>query len=245
MKKQICPYCNSVNIIAKITRGAIARFVIMDDETLDMRISEESKEFEYEVLGCKDCGNKFTEKELSIASQCSKCGKYLPENLLDESRICDVCNIANSRPELLNATKEELIRMLLMAEKGFSPIERKIEKKLQNAEKTIESIDTKLSQNEESNQKEEIGQESEQRKARKIKRKEKTEQQMSKETEEFIESITVSESSEQAETSTEDVQNLSEQQEAPFPNVQSDIVNPPAENQNANFPMFDENDEAF
>lgn len=132
-----CPHCGGSQFKAVIKRaGAIS--LTEGGAT----ILKELEKFSYEVVGCLNpsCKKALTNADLVDDAPCTKCGTvHKSEDLVDG--LCPICHAMKDRPELAQASTEDLIRMLLEAEKRNStPKGDKIEEKLEKSEATVEKV---------------------------------------------------------------------------------------------------------
>lgn len=143
---KICPHCGASAFAAMITRPCVVQVknTTGEDNSQMYEVINESKtQEEINIIKCMKCKKDVTEKELVLGVKCSQCGNIMPYDEIDESGVCVVCAALSNRSELMNASKEDLIRMLLEAEKKNSSIVKKIDKKEEEAENAVSSIKEK------------------------------------------------------------------------------------------------------
>ena len=109
-----CPKCGSVKLLAKKIVGTQIEAI----ENGEFKLISEGKKYQMEIVGCAVCKESLTESDLIESVPCKKCGKYTALENLNENGECDVCNALASRPELVNMSKEDLIRMMLKLERS-------------------------------------------------------------------------------------------------------------------------------
>ena len=111
---KLCPHCGGKMFAAKIIRGCIVEAT----EDGDFKVLKENTErHDIEVLKCGRCKNDLTNNDLVSGVTCKECGKVVNPNDINEAGVCTVCQAQKARSELANASREDLIRMLLDAER--------------------------------------------------------------------------------------------------------------------------------
>ena len=113
-----CPNCGNTKLLARKITGVQVESL----ENGEFQIKAEGAKYQLEIIGCARCKEEFDESKLVEMVQCKKCGKFTnPENL-DANGECDVCHALEERPDLANMSKEDLIRMMLKLEKNTSTL---------------------------------------------------------------------------------------------------------------------------
>ena len=275
--KKMCPHCGGTMFMGAITRACIVEVFAPDKEGEEesFNVSKETKDkYSIEVVKCIRCKRDVSKDELITGVVCKECGRAVAPDDLNKDGICSVCEAKKTRSELANASQDDLIRMLLEAEKRSSSVSEKISKKVEQAEAVNNSanddttddaaIDTKAEES--------TGKETKKRAKAPRGRKKNTD-----ETAEGNESKSETEdkptddnkSEKQSEDIKEAVDNLANSQEAPFPDfpemnaptesetqaAEDSSKEPVQENNNLEdeesvnaqepFQMFDENEEPF
>ena len=275
--KKMCPHCGGTMFMGAITRACIVEVFAPDKEGEEesFNVSKETKDkYSIEVVKCIRCKRDVSKDELITGVVCKECGRAVAPDDLNKDGICSVCEAKKTRSELANASQDDLIRMLLEAEKRSSSVSEKISKKVEQAEAVNNSanddttddaaIDTKAEES--------TGKETKKRAKAPRGRKKNTD-----ETAEGNESKSETEdkptddnkSEKQREDIKEAVDNLANSQEAPFPDfpemnaptesetqaAEDSSKEPVQENNNLEdeesvnaqepFQMFDENEEPF
>ena len=275
--KKMCPHCGGTMFMGAITRACIVEVFAPDKEGEEesFNVSKETKDkYSIEVVKCIRCKRDVSKDELITGVVCKECGRPVAPDDLNKDGICSVCEAKKTRSELANASQDDLIRMLLEAEKRSSSVSEKISKKVEQAEAVNNSanddttddaaIDTKAEES--------TGKETKKRAKAPRGRKKNTD-----ETAEGNESKSETEdkptddnkSEKQSEDIKEAVDNLANSQEAPFPDfpemnaptesetqaAEDSSKEPVQENNNLEdeesvnaqepFQMFDENEEPF
>lgn len=132
-----CPHCGGSQFKAVIKRAGAIQLT-----EGGATILKELDKFSYEVVGCLNpaCKKALTNADLVDDAPCAKCGTvHKSEDLVDG--LCPICHAMKDRPELAQASTEDLIRMLLEAEKRNStPKGDKIEEKLEKSDATVEKV---------------------------------------------------------------------------------------------------------
>ena len=136
--KNLCPKCGS-----NVFKGWIKKpgaFRINEDGKIE--ILKEGSKFATEIVECAKCNEKLTQDDLveKIGKACSKCGNLFEEEELTNG-LCPVCYAKENRKDIANASKEELIAMLLKAEKESATAEKP---KRKRKTKTKEESDEKV-----------------------------------------------------------------------------------------------------
>lgn len=139
-ESKMCPHCGSKMFAAAITKPCIVE-VTGDINNPFKILKEVDNNPEIEIVKCARCKAELKETDLVTGVKCKECGKIVAPTELTEEGICDVCDAIKKRSELANASKEDLIRMLLNAEKNANPVATKIEKKVQEAEDVVQQIE--------------------------------------------------------------------------------------------------------
>ena len=261
--KKICPHCGGHMFMAKIIRAGVVESTTNSDEPY--KILKESKDADFEILKCAKCRADVKETDLITSIQCKECGKLVNPTDVNEEGICNVCAAIKQRTEIANASREDLIKMLLDAEKKVNPVAVKMEKQIEKAEETTASNTTVTITEEAST--EEVSEETTEEVAEEKKPRRKA-RKKSATTEEIVEETTeeVSQEEEPLNFTDDAVNDIANQQDAPFPDVESmvsketpqveetpvvETVEEPVETVQeeqpigADFRMFDDTEEAF
>ena len=215
VKTKVCPHCGSSMFAAKIIRGCI----VESNEDGTVKIMKEStNKYDIEIVKCGRCKKDITEDDLVTGVTCKECGKVVNPSEISEDGICDICKAKKERSELANASTEDLIRMLLKAEKMAKSVSVPTKESVQEDAKDIKE-DT------ESNVTEEESSEPEKKtRRRKVKKNQETENTTDESQPESVsedapvEEKTSEENAEQKEAA-EAVNDIANQQEAPFPDI--------------------------
>ena len=246
-EKRMCPHCGSQMFMSKVIRPCLVE--VTTDPNEPYKVLKENKDkFEIEIVGCARCRESVTEKDLVTGVKCKECGRIVSPMDVNEEHICNVCVAIKQRAELANASREDLIQMLLSAEKKVNPVAIKMEKQIEKANTTTEEVhdDTEQPSTDDKKPK------------RKASRRKK---------EDTVDDIP-QEDEEQVSEETEAVEDIANQQEAPFPdlsmnlqeeNIQtsdSTVIEEPEiplpvvdtqeeQSVGADFHMFEEDEDAF
>ena len=276
--KKMCPHCGGTMFMGAITRACIVEVFAPDKEGEEesFNVSKETKDkYSIEVVKCIRCKRDVSKDELITGVVCKECGRPVTPDDLNKDGICSVCEAKKTRSELANASQDDLIRMLLEAEKRSSSVSEKISKKVEQAEAvnnsanndtTDDAVDTKAEES--------TGKETKKRaKAPRGRKKNTDETAEGNENKPETEDKPADEnkSEKQSEDVKEAVDDLANSQEAPFPDFpgmnapteseteaaedSSKESEPIQENNNSEdeesvnaqepFQMFDENEEPF
>ena len=276
--KKMCPHCGGTMFMGAITRACIVEVFAPDKEGEEesFNVSKETKDkYSIEVVKCIRCKRDVSKDELITGVVCKECGRPVTPDDLNKDGICSVCEAKKTRSELANASQDDLIRMLLEAEKRSSSVSEKISKKVEQAEAVNNSAndDTTDDAAVDTKAEESTGKETKKRaKAPRGRKKNTDETVEGNENKPEIENKPADDKSEkQSEDVKEAVDDLANSQEAPFPDFpgmnaptesepqaaedSSKESEPIQENNNSEdeesvnaqepFQMFDENEEPF
>lgn len=276
--KKMCPHCGGTMFMGAITRACIVEVFAPDKEGEEesFNVSKETKDkYSIEVVKCIRCKRDVSKDELITGVVCKECGRAVAPDDLNKDGICSVCEAKKTRSELANASQDDLIRMLLEAEKRSSSVSEKISKKVEQAEAVNNSVndDTTDDAVVDTKAEESTGKETKKRaKAPRGRKKNTDETAEGNESKPETEDKPADDKSEkQSEDMKEAVDDLANSQEAPFPDFpgmnaptesepqaaedSSKESEPVQENNNLEdeesvnaqepFQMFDENEEPF
>ena len=276
--KKMCPHCGGTMFMGAITRACIVEVFAPDKEGEEesFNVSKETKDkYSIEVVKCIRCKRDVSKDELITGVVCKECGRPVTPDDLNKDGICSVCEAKKTRSELANASQDDLIRMLLEAEKRSSSVSEKISKKVEQAEAVNNSVndDTTDDATVDTKAEELTGKETKKRaKAPRGRKKNTDETVEGNESKPETENKPADDKSEkQSEDVKEAVDDLANSQEAPFPDFpgmnaptesepqvaedSSKEPEPVQENNNSEdeesvnaqepFQMFDENEEPF
>ena len=141
--KKMCPHCGGTMFMGAITRACIVEVFAPDKEGEEesFNVSKETKDkYSIEVVKCIRCKRDVSKDELITGVVCKECGRAVAPDDLNKDGICSVCEAKKTRSELANASQDDLIRMLLEAEKRSSSVSEKISKKVEQAEAVNNSV---------------------------------------------------------------------------------------------------------
>jgi DNA-directed RNA polymerase subunit RPC12/RpoP len=111
---KVCPHCGGKMFAAKIIRGCIVEAT--EDGGFKI-LKENTDKHDIEVLKCGRCKNELTNDQLISGVACKECGKIVNPNDVNTDGVCSICQAQKDRSELASASREDLIRMLLDAER--------------------------------------------------------------------------------------------------------------------------------
>ena len=274
--KKMCPHCGGTMFMGAITRACIVEVFAPDKEGEEesFNVSKETKDkYSIEVVKCIRCKRDVSKDELITGVICKECGRAVAPDDLNKDGICSVCEAKKTRSELANASQDDLIRMLLEAEKRSSSVSEKISKKVEQAEAVNNSA------NDDTTDDAAVDTKAEESTGKETKKRAKAPRGRKKNTDETVEgNESKSETDnkpadDKSEKQSEDVKeagdDLANSQEAPFPDfpgmnaptesetqaVEDSSKEPVQENNNLDdeesvnaqepFQMFDENEEPF
>lgn len=228
-ENRMCPHCGGQMFAATITRACVVE-VTTDAENPYKILKENKDKFDVEIVKCARCKSEVSETELVVGVQCKECGRVVGPMDVNADGICNVCEAVKQRAELANASREDLIKMLLDAEKKVNPVVAKMEKQIEKAEEytaapAVTSVSAKIESTEETGTEETEVAEEEKPKTTRRKRRKKGDDEAEQvdDTATEVEEVAENESPEET---TEAINDIANQQEAPFPDL-GDAMNPP------------------
>lgn len=262
-EKKMCPHCGGTLFMGAITRACIVEVFApdKDGDEESYNVSKETKDkYSIDVVKCIRCKRDVTKDELITGVTCKECGRPVAPSDLNKDGICSVCEAKKTRSELANASQDDLIRMLLEAEKRSSSVAEKISKKVEKAEEVALTSATEDTASEDTETEKEESEDKTSDKDSGTKKRAKAPRGRKKNTNETVEgdeekSETVEESTEQPAEETKEVETVAEEdvkkavddiansQEAPFPDFpgmnapESEPVAAPASEESVNNPM--------
>lgn len=273
VEKRMCPHCGSQMFVATITRGCVVEVNDFTNATDAERgqakynvLKEGKDKFEIEIVACARCKEEVKEEDLVIGVQCKECGRVVSPSDIDENGVCTVCHAVHERAELANASREDLIMMLLNAEKQVNPVAARMDKKIEQAEQAPAPVAEEpvppVQEEIPVEQTETVEEPKKQRRKPKNAKKKDDEPKAEETTVAQEETVDTPTEETNAEETAVAVDNIANQQEAPFPEMnlpeeepsvpqeQPVVANPVAENGEqpvgaAGFTMFDEGEEPF
>lgn len=255
-ENKICPHCGSDMFMATITRGGVIKVLAAVDENTNDEIQiikEIQEKADIAVVKCARCRNQITQQDLIVGIKCKTCGNDTNPEDIDAEGNCVVCAAVANRQEIASASKEDLIRMLIEAEKKANPVVARIENKQELAEQTDkvnEATEEPMEDTAEAPAEELVVKKTRKRKNAKVVAEE--EAKAPEETTTTEEPMT--------EAIQEEVDNIANQQEAPFPDVASEQEVPvesdkledvlpgfanPVQQSEEKFEMFDDTDDVI
>lgn len=139
--KKMCPHCASTMFAAEITRGCVVEmYSDVAEGTPNHKVLKESNgNYEIEIVKCVRCKHELKEEDLVVGVPCKECGKVVAPSDINEDGLCDVCSAVKQRTELATASREDLIRMLLDAEKKANPVAAQVAKQVEKAEEVAQA----------------------------------------------------------------------------------------------------------
>lgn len=153
---KICPHCGSTQFLGIIKRGGIVESVgTKDNGTVAFKILKEgaTDKYEAEIINCYRCKKKLVIDDLVEGMQCKNCGNMVPPSDINEDGVCSMCAFVTSDPEIQNASREDILKLLIDARRQLklAGIQDKKEAKLAKAPdlEADEDISTEEVQNDE------------------------------------------------------------------------------------------------
>lgn len=141
MSTKRCPDCGSDIFVAKIIRGAAVKS--MEDGSFSI-LKEVAEHYEIELVKCNKCKRELTKADLIETVLCTKCGLPTIPSTVNDKGVCDVCQALETRDDLAGASREDLLRKVLMLERlvptaNSMSINSKIDKANAVEEKLLQS----------------------------------------------------------------------------------------------------------
>ena len=153
---KICPYCGSTQFLGIIKRGGIVESVgVKDNGTVTFNILKEgaTDKYEIDIRSCYKCKEKLATNDLVEGVKCIGCGNIVPPSDICEDGLCSMCAFTTTDPEIQNASREDILRLLIDARRQLklAGIQEKKEAKLAKAPdlEVDEDISTEEVQNNE------------------------------------------------------------------------------------------------
>jgi len=259
-ENKICPHCGSDMFMATITRGGVIKVLAAVDENTNDEIQiikEIQEKADIAVVKCAKYRNQITQQDLIVGIKCKTCGNETNPEDIDAEGNCVVCAAVANRQEIASASKEDLIRMLIEAEKKANPVVARIENKQELAEQTDKANEVTEESTEDPT--EAPAEEPVVKKTRKRKNAKAVTEEEAEAPKETPEEAAVTEETAE-EAIQEEVDNIANQQEAPFPDVASEQEVPvendkledvlpgfanPVQQSEEKFEMFDDTDDVI
>lgn len=250
---KMCPHCGNKTFITYITKGCVVN--IQEDDTYSI-VKESTQNPNFgEEMQCMSCKAKINKSELTLGAACKKCGKTVNSSELNDQGFCLACSELELNPELSNATKEDLLRIIASMRKQTSATIEKIDKKVQKAEETVAEIAATEEKNDSDLIPEPQPVESQETEAGPTKRKRRVKKTAQEEPEQIpeptveisavTEEVPVSKNTKGTTEVAETIEEFAQSQEAPFPNVSADFTAMPEPEQAGSFQMFDNSQDDF
>lgn len=217
---KVCPHCGSTMFAAKIIApGAVQS---LEDGTFKI-VSEKKDGRVTEIVMCARCRHEITEDDLVTGVACKECNRVVNPVDVDSTGVCDVCRAKKERADLANASQEDLIKMIINMEraaKGIVMPASDMAKGLPDEDKSDkDSVSESISVEEDTRDTEKKSP----RGRRRVAKREPSEEapQTDAPTDEGSkdDSNNGGEAENVAEATPDDVNNIANQQEAPFPSV--------------------------
>lgn len=225
-ENKMCPHCGGKMFGATITRGCVVEVSTSEQGEDTYKVLKEVKDkFDIKILKCARCKNDVTDEDLVTSVVCKECGKVVSPLDINQDGMCNICAAIKERSEIANASREELIKMLLEAEKKSNSVASKMDKKIKEAEEINEPTPVPnnsdpISEETDTNApKEQPAEEVPEKKTKRrtVKRTKTTKEETTEEVQEQTEPE--SEAVESAPVPEEAINEIANQQEAPFPEV--------------------------
>jgi hypothetical protein len=118
--QKVCPKCGGKKIMGFIARPCFVsvKFDTSTNKDVFELIEEDNtpSRIQYDTIKCAECGEKVKPNVLKINMvKCSKCGKDVPASYVNDEGICYSCIAMDNAPDIANASREELLMMLIQS----------------------------------------------------------------------------------------------------------------------------------
>lgn len=140
---KLCPHCGGDTFMAYIKRGGMVKSIGTDENgNAKFEILREGAKdnFELELVKCAQCKNNITEADLVDSAKCKTCGKTVNPSEVDDNGNCAVCQLLKANPEVENASKEDLLRMLAQAYRMNNPVANRVQAKVEKGKAVEETV---------------------------------------------------------------------------------------------------------
>lgn len=253
--KKMCPHCASTMFAAEITRGCVVEMYdgVEEGQQNHKILKESNGSYQLEIVKCVRCKHELKENELVTGVPCKECGKVVAPVDINEDGMCSVCAAVKQRSELANASREDLIRMLLNAEKMANPVAAQVAKQVEKAEEVTPApvttdandvAETPVEDNQDATAT------TDEKKPKRRATRKKSDDDVQAPTEPTVETEVSAEEPVAQENPVADIAN---QQEAPFPNIElpkeeqqtQTAQATPAPVDNGGFQMFPDDEDRF
>lgn len=159
--QKVCPNCGQEQLMGYIARPCLLRVkrdTIANRDIYEL-ISEDTEptRVQYDVIKCANCKQKVKKDQLIVNTvKCNKCGTIVSAGYVNEQGICYTCLASEQIPNIANASKEDLLMMLIKnkinnapaQEAQVNPVEQN-EQAADNTEITAEATEEKPKETEE------------------------------------------------------------------------------------------------
>lgn len=244
MSRRVCPHCGNTMFAAAMTMACIVETTEDENNPFKMMKKGDESKAEIKVMKCMRCKADVSNDDLLTGVVCKECGRVVMPDSLNEDGVCEVCRAKKERKELQNATPEELIAMLLEAEKRAAVTSAT--KKVEQAESAAAAVTEKAEEKKAEENEKPAKKAGKRGKAKASKVKSDVEEKPAPQEDKEVSKEEVSDAE----------QEIANSQEAPFPDTDAlaEAINPPANEPEdineeepqpapAPFSMFDDDEE--
>ena len=158
--QKVCPMCGQEQFMGYTARPCflkVRRDTIANKDIYEL-ISEDTEpaRIQYDIIKCANCGQKVKKDQLIVNTvKCAKCGTIVSAGYVNEQGICYTCLASEQIPDIANASKEDLLMMLIKNKINNAPVQEAInpveqnEQAADNTKTTAEATEEKLEETEE------------------------------------------------------------------------------------------------
>ena len=138
--QKICPKCGCSEIVAQVTKTcliSISKDTATGKDVFNVLQEDDNPErTKYAHLCCSSCHAQLDIESLGTNTvKCKKCGNEVPASYVNEEGICYTCIAMDSAPDIANASREDLLMMLIKSRMQSETAEPQAEQPAQEPEK--------------------------------------------------------------------------------------------------------------
>jgi predicted RNA-binding Zn-ribbon protein involved in translation (DUF1610 family) len=126
--QKVCPNCGQEQLMGYTARPCflkVKRDTIVNKDIYEL-ISEDTEpaRIQYDIIKCANCGQKVKKDQLIVNTvKCNKCGTIVSAGYVNEQGICYTCLASEQIPNIANASKEDLLMMLIKNKTSNTPVQ--------------------------------------------------------------------------------------------------------------------------
>ena len=141
--QKICPKCGCDEIVAQVTKTCL---ISISNDTATgkdvfkiLQEDDNPERTKYSHLCCSSCHAQLDIESLGTNTvKCNKCGNEVPASYVNEEGICYTCIAMDNAPDIANASREDLLMMLIKSRMQSNATEPQPEQPTQEPEKQEE-----------------------------------------------------------------------------------------------------------